>query len=169
MCEGGRQRDGCPTQPSTVILRAISTCAHFMLDLSTYTGPPLNMLAKDFIRVLEAERFRVEVSDHSRNPNERRTLRIYWGDVWVGLMSATMWNAKVPCVCLYRFDRPDAPRKCRAAAPVGFSRLEFAAHNGCDPDQLYVHKDGSGSYLWVRDAETAMTLLRSRARRINEA
>lgn len=140
-----------------------------MLDLSTYTGASLNTLVKDFIRVLEAERFRVEVTDQGPNQNERRTLRIFWGDVWVGLMNATMWNAKMPCVCLYRFDKVGAPRKCRAAAPLGFNKLDFAKQNGCDPDQLYVHSDGSGSYLWVRDAETAMLLLRARAKRINEA
>ncbi len=140
-----------------------------MPDLSTYTGAPLNALASDFIRMLEAERFTVTATPQGPVPGERKTLRIYWSDIYVGQMKADLWGADEPFVCVYRFDKDGAPRKCRAAAPLGFNKLEFAKRYGCNPDQLHVYSDGSGSYLLVRDAETAMLLLRARAKRINEA
>lgn len=140
-----------------------------MPDLTGYTGDPLNAFALKFISLLEAERFTVSTTGRGPNPRERKTLRINWGNVYVGQMKADLWGASDPFVCVYRFDKDGSPRKCIAAAPLGFDKLEFAKRYGCNPDQLYVHTDGSGSYLWVRDTETAMVLLRARAKRINEA
>lgn len=138
-----------------------------MLDLPDYTGAPLNELAEDFIRLLKSERFTINTTHQGPVPGERKTLRIYWRDVWIGLMNAGLWDAKKPFVCLYRF--PSARRDGVAHAPLGFDKIEFAKRHGCNPDQLYVNKSENKSYLLVRDAETAMLLLRVRIKRINEA
>jgi len=140
-----------------------------MLDLSNYTGAPLNAFAMDFIRALKAERFTVATTHHGPVPGQRKTLRIYWGDVYVGQMTADLWEADEPFVCLYRFEKDGAPRKGVAHAPHGFDKLEFAKRHHCNPKQLHVHRSERKSYLWVRDAETAMLLLRDRAKRINDA
>lgn len=142
-----------------------------MLDLSTYTGEPLNTLANDFIQVLETERFRIEVTGQGPRPKERKTLRIYCGGLWIGQMSAELWSAKKPFVCLLRFPsdskRPDGV----AHVPLGFDKIEFAKQHGCNPDQLHVKlvKSERKSYLLVRDVKTAIVLLRARAKELNEA
>jgi 5-methylcytosine-specific restriction protein A len=139
-----------------------------MLDLSNYTGAPLNAFAMDFVRALQAERFTVATTSQGPVPGERKTLRICWGDVYVGQMKADLWEADEPYVCLYRFEKDGAPRKDVAHVPPSFDKREFAMRHGCNPEQLHVHRSGNKSYLLVRDAKTAMLLLRDRARRINE-
>ncbi|QNA87918.1 hypothetical protein G4G28_04540 [Massilia sp. Dwa41.01b] len=139
-----------------------------MPDLSNYTGAPLNAFATQFVRTLEAERFRVATTPQGPVARERKTLRIYWGDVWVGQMKADLWGAKEPFACLYRFEKDGAPRKDVAHVPPGFDKHDFAKRHGCNPGQLHVHRsENDKSYLWVRDAGTAMLLLRDRARRID--
>lgn len=139
-----------------------------MLELSNYTGAPLNSLATDFVRALKSARFIIATTPQGPVPGQRKTLRIYWGDVYVGQMKADLWGADVPFVCLYRFEKDGRPRDGVAYAPLGFDKLEFARRHGCDPKQLHVHRSENKSYLWVRDAETAMLLLRDRAKRINK-
>lgn len=142
-----------------------------MLDLSTYTGDPLNTLAKDFVRELEKERFRFEVTGCGPRPKERKTLRIYWGDVWVAQTHADLWNAKKPFVCLFRSPGDGANRNGVAHAPLGFEKTEFAKQHRCNPDQLHLKtvKSEGKSYLLVRDAETAIVLLRARVKELNVA
>jgi 5-methylcytosine-specific restriction protein A len=140
-----------------------------MPDLSNYTGAPLNRFAMSFIRALEAERFTVGTTHQGPVPGQRKTLRIYWGNVYVGQMTADLWAADEPFVCLYRFGKDGAPRDGVAHAPYGFDKVEFAKRYGCAPEQLHVHRSECKSYLWVRDTETAMLLLRDRAKQINDA
>jgi len=138
-----------------------------MLDLSTYTGAPLNAFVMDFIRMLQAEGFTINTTHQGPVPGERKTLRIYWRDVWIGQMKADLWSAKKPFVCLYRF--PGTRRDGVAHAPLGFDKSEFAKRHGCNPDQLHVNESEKKFYLLVQDAETALLLLRARVKRINES
>ena len=140
-----------------------------MLDLSNYTGAPLNALAMDFIRALEAERFTIAATPQGPVPGVRKTLRICWDGVFVALMNTDLWGGDEPFVCSYRFEKVGAPRKGVAHIPLGFDKLEFARRHGCSPQQLHVHNDEDKSYLRVRDVQTAMLLLRARASRINAA
>lgn len=140
-----------------------------MLELSCYTGTPLNWLAMDFVQALKAARFTIGTTPQGPVPGQRKTLRIYWGDVWVAQMKADLWGAADPFVCLYRFEKNGSPRKDVAHVPHGFDKREFAKRHGCNPEQLHVRKDGKESYLLVRDSETALLLLRDRAKRINDA
>jgi hypothetical protein len=134
--------------------------------LSTYTGNPPNEFAKRVIHTLEADGFTVAPTMQGPN-DQRKTLRISWRGVFIGLMSEGLWGRKVPYACLYRFTKN---RACDtiAKAPVGFDKNEFARQHGCDPSLLHVHSDSSGTYLWVQDEATTMRLMQDWARRIDD-
>ena len=137
-----------------------------MPDLSNYTGSSPNAFAMSFIHALEAEGFTVAPTAQGPINSERKTLRIYWRGVYIGLMSETLWRRKAPYACLYRFPK-DKDTTSVAKAPLGFDKDEFARQHSCAPDLLYVHSDYSGSYLWVRDEATGLRLMEDWARRID--
>jgi len=132
-----------------------------MPDLSNYTGNPPNAFAMSVIRALEADGFTVAPTTQGRN-DQRKTLRIMWRGIYIGLMSESLWGRNPPYACLYRFERN------RASAPQSFDQDVFAQQYGCNSDLLHVHRDGSGSYLWVKDEATCVHLMQDWARRIDE-
>lgn len=156
---------------AVTIIRNIQLTAssvHFsMPDLSSYTGKPLNAFAENVIRALEAENFTVTATQQGPKKDQRKTLRITWRGVYIGLMSEGLWGRKSPYACLYRFPK-DRGGFAVAKAPEGFDKDAFARQHGCDPDLLHVHSDYSGSYLWVQDEVTSLVLMRDWARRIDE-
>lgn len=162
---------GHPTLPSDTTFARPATPVHPLQShststLSTYTGNPPNEFAKHVIQTLEAHGF--TVAPTMQGPNDKRkTLRISWRGVFIGLMSEGLWGRKVPYACLYRFTKTDTLDTI-AKAPHGFDKNEFARQHGCSPDMLHVHTDYSGSYLWVQDEATALHLMQSWARRIDE-
>lgn len=138
-----------------------------MPDLSNYTGDQPNAFAMSVMTMLEAEGFVVATTGQGPKADQRKTLRITWRGVFIGLMSAGLWGRKVPYACLYRFAKNRAPLSV-AKAPQGFDKEAFARDHGCDPDVLHVHSDYSGSYLWLKDEATSLLLMRDWARRIDE-
>jgi hypothetical protein len=134
--------------------------------LSNYTGNPPNEFAKRVIKTLSAHGFTVAPTDQGPN-DQRKTLRISWRGVFIGLMTEALWGRKVPYACLYRFAKSTSPYSI-AKAPKGFDMCEFARQHGCDPNLLHVHTDYSGSYLWVQDETTTLRLMQDWARRIDD-
>lgn len=139
-----------------------------MPDLSNYTGSAPNAFAMSFIHSLEAEGFNVAPTAQGPIQGERKTLRIYWRGIYIGLMSETLWGRKLPYVCLYRFSKVGSISSV-SKAPLGFDKNEFARQHGCAPDLLHVHTDYSGSYLWVQNEATGLRLMEDWARRIDAA
>lgn len=138
-----------------------------MPDLSGYTGNPPNSFAMSIIDALEAEGFRVATTTQGPNKDQRKTLRISWRGIYIGLMSETLWRRKTPYACLCRFADDGASLSIPKAAP-GFNKDDFARQHGCDPDLLHVHRDSSGEYLWVSDKATTLRLMRDWANRIDK-
>lgn len=138
-----------------------------MPNLLIYTGNAPNAFAMSFIRALEAEGFTVSPTVRGPREDQRKTLRITWRGIYIGLMSEVLWGRKIPYACLYRFTKNGEPFSV-AKAPQGFDKGEFARQHGCDPDLLHVHSDYSGSYLWVQDESTSVRLMQDWARRIDE-
>lgn len=138
-----------------------------MPDLSNYTGNPPNQFAMSVIRALEADGFAIGATSQGPTREQRKTLRITWRGIYIGLMSENLWGRKHPYACLYRFAKDSGPLSV-ARAPAGFDKHAFASQHDCDPDQLYVYSDSSGSYLWVKDERTSLLLMRDWARRIDE-
>jgi hypothetical protein len=134
-------------------------------SLSGYSGDLPNDFARRVILALEAHGFTVAPTTRGPN-NERKTLRISWRGVWIGLMSAGLWGRKLPYACLYRFAKDDGLTTI-AKAPLGFDKRAFAREHGCDPERLHVQTDYSGSYLWAQDEATTLHLMRDWARRID--
>jgi hypothetical protein len=134
--------------------------------LSNYTGNPPNEFAKRVIKTLSAHGFTVAPTDQGPN-DQRKTLRISWRGVFIGLMAEGLWGRKLPYACLYRFEK-SSPLHSIAKAPKGFDMYEFARQHGCDPNLLHVHTDYSGSYLWVQDEATTLRLMQDWARRIDD-
>ncbi len=131
------------------------------MPTNNYGDAQPNAFAMNLIRALQAEGF--EVTATTQGPNDKRkTLRITWRGVYIGLMEAKLWGRKLPYACLYRFAENSAK------APEGFDKKAFAERHGCDPDLLHVNSDNSGSYLWVKDEATSLLLMRDWARRIDE-
>jgi hypothetical protein len=138
-----------------------------MPDLSNYTGKPPSDLAMAFIRALEGEGFKIAATAQGPKEDQRKTLRITWRGIYVGLMSEGLWGRKVPYLCLYRFPK-DGRRVSVAKAPAGFDVDIFARQHQCDARRLHVNSDYSGSYLWIQDEATGLKLLRLWARRVDE-
>jgi hypothetical protein len=120
------------------------------------------------IHALEAEGFSVAATAQGPREDQRKTLRITWRGIYIGLMAEGLWSRKVPYLSLYRFAK-DGARVSVAKAPADFDLATFARDHHCDPDRLHVHTDYSGSYLWVQDEATSLRLMRDWARRIDEA
>ena len=144
-----------------------------MPDLSTYTGSPPNAFAMSFTRALEAEGFAVASTRQGPKESQRKTLRITWRGVYIGLMSEGLWSRKVPYACLYRF--PNGSKLFSIAkAPEGFDKEGFARQHGCEPDLLHVNREFNRKYerwelyLWVQDEATSLHLMQDWARRIDE-
>jgi len=137
-----------------------------MPDLSNYTGKPLNGFASRFIDTLEAEGFTVALTVQGPIKGARKTLRIFWRSMFIGLMNASLWGRKDPYACLYRFPT-DQDTNSIARAPLGFDKDDFARRHGCSSEQLHVHTDDSGAYLWVKDEATGLHLMRDWARRVD--
>jgi len=133
--------------------------------LSSYTGKPLNEFAQGVVATLRAHGFTVAPTDQGPN-DQRKTLRISWRDVVIGLMSEGLWGRKLPYACLYRFPKSRPPYSI-AKAPVGFDKNEFAREHGCDPGLLHVNTDYSGSYLWIQDEASTLRLMQGWAQRID--
>lgn len=151
-----------PNLSTSVILSAASD---FLPNVSSYTGNSPNEFAKGVIQLLEAHGF--NVAPTTQGPNEqRKTLRISWRNVFIGLMSEGLWGRKIPYACLYRFAKSSAFNSI-AKAPQGFDKDEFARQHGCDPDRLHVQTDYSGSYLWIQDGATTLHLMQDWAGRID--
>lgn len=149
------------SEVSTHPIRSGST-----LNLSGYTGSPPNEFAQRVIETLVAHGFTVATT--TQGPNEqRKTLRIGWRGIFIGLMSEGLWGQKVPYACLYRFAKGKTPNTI-ARAPEGFDKDEFARQHGCDPNLFYVRSDTSGSYLWIQDEATTLYLMQDWARKIDE-
>ncbi|MGO4326274.1 HNH endonuclease [Cupriavidus sp. 2TAF22] len=135
---------------------------------SGYTGAPPNAFAMGIIRSLEKEGFTVAATTQGPVKAQRRTLRITWRGIYIGLMSEQLWLSKVPYACLYRFPK-EGVKVSIAKAPQDFEKYAFARDHGCDPDRLHVYTDYSGSYLWIEDEATSLLLMRDWARRIDAA
>lgn len=127
-----------------------------MPDLTGYTSPHLpNALAQDFIKRIEAENFEVATTPQVTY-GKRETLWVTWRGKYVALMRHTLWGRKRdPFVCIYRFDT--------AKVPANFDKDAFARSRGVDAAQIDVKVERDGSYLRVRDAATAVRLLRAHA------
>jgi 5-methylcytosine-specific restriction protein A len=138
-----------------------------MPDLSNYTGNPPNAFAMGFIHALEAAGFTVAPTGQGPIKGQRKTLRIFWRSIFIGLMNETLWEQKIPYACLYRFPK-DKGTNSVARAPLGFDKDEFARRHGCAADQLHVYTDSSGSYLWVQDQATGLRLMQHWAKKIDD-
>ena len=144
-----------------------------MPDLSTYTGTTPNPFAMRCIRALEAEGFTVAPTMQGPAEDQRKTLRITWRGVYIGLMSEGLWSRKDPYACLYRFPK-DSKLISIAMAPEGFDKEGFAQRHGCDPELLHVKRQFNRKYerwelyLWVQDEATSLHLMQDWARRIDE-
>lgn len=143
------------------------TFIYTMPDLLNYTGKPPNSFATHFIHTLEAEGFRVASTAQGPRGDQRKTLRITWRGIYIGLMAESFWGRKVPYACLYRFTKRDALNSVNKV-PQGFDKHEFATQHSCDLNMLHLHSDYSGSYLWVQDEATSLRLMRDWARKIDE-
>lgn len=135
-----------------------------MPNLSQYTGNPLNDLAQDFCRKLEALGFAINTSNQGRAAGKsKKTLRIEWRGVYVGYMHYNLWRAGL--FYGYRFN---AGRKgAQNNAPGVFSLEDFCRKHGCTSSSIDVRRDTEEIYVRVREDATAVRLLKEAAAAID--